>query len=232
MQRTRPYKATPFKAPARTPRPSLARARSIPSNRTIIARRTGELKYFDTTNSFAFDSTGEVPATGQLNIIPQGVNEQERIGRKIHVKSIHCHFQIAPNVATWNGSASGTFIRLMLVQDKQANGAAATYSGVGGVLQSDTVGSFRNLTNSNRFVVLKDWYFALNATAGVTSSFNSTSKVLEFNSKCDIPIEYDNVATTGALTTIRSNNLFLLARSTEDDIISCSGVTRIRFMDG
>lgn len=188
-----------------------------------------EQKFFDTTNTFNFDSTGEVPATGQLCIIPQGVNESERVGRKVTIKHIMMRGFLIPVAGTWTGGSE--VIRLMLVQDTQCNGAAATWSGANGVLESDTVHAFRNLENSNRFKILKDWYTVLNAQAGVTTSFNQTTRTFFFSKNCSIPIEWDSVATTGALTTIRSNNLFLIARGANDDQVAYSGVTRLRYID-
>jgi len=187
-----------------------------------------ESKFFDTTHSFTFDTTGEVPATGQLNLIPQGITEATRVGRKVTITSINQRLLIQPNTTVWIGS----ILRLMLVQDTQCNGAAATYSGVNGVLESDSVQAFRNLENSRRFIVHKDWYFPLTPKAGVVGAFNVEAQVLNFNKKCNIVLDFDSVASTGAIETIRSNNLFLLARSSmDDDIVQCQGVTRIRYID-
>jgi len=188
----------------------------------------GEMKFLDTAQGFTFDTTGEVPAGGQLNLIPQGVNESERIGRKVTIKSIHARWQIQPNANTWLGST----LRLLLVQDTQCNGAAATYSGVGGVLESDSVTAFRNLENTNRFIIHMDKFFSLQPTAGILTAFNASPKCITFSKRCNIPIEFDSSATTGAIGTIRSNNLFLLARSSlDDDLIQCIGVVRIRYSD-
>lgn len=233
MSTHRAYKSTPFKAPRRSLK--AARTASFTASRNVAAAKrfsrssSTELKFFDTANAWTFDFTGEVPATGQLNIVPQGVNESERIGRKITIKKIDVRLVISPNAATWVGSA----LRLLLVQDTQCNGAAATYSGVAGVLESTDVMAFRNLENVNRFVVHKDWMFVLNPTAGVTTSMNLTKKILKFSKEVSIPIEYDSVGTSGALTTTRSNNLFFIARSdNDDDSIAVAGVTRIRYIDG
>jgi len=187
-----------------------------------------ELKWLDTATSFNVDTTGEVPATGQLNLIPQGVEESQRVGRKVTIKSIHVRWNVQSANAAWQGSN----LRILLVQDKQANGAAATYSGVGGVLETDSVTAFRNLENSNRFIIHKDWFFPLIPAAGVTTSFNLTTRTIQWSKKCHIPIEFDPSAATGAIGTIRSNNLFLIARSSlDDDLITVSGVVRIRYVD-
>lgn len=233
MQRKASYKATPFKRPSKAHVPQLARSLSITAARAYAAGKrtapTGEVKYLDTTLSFLFDTTGEVPATGQLNLIPVGTGESERIGRKVHLKSIRLRGHLSPNTPDYQGE----IIRLMLVQDKQCNGAAATYSGVNGVLSADTVSAFRNLDNQDRFIIHKDWFFTINPTAGVTTSFNLQRVEFDFYKKLNVPIEFDSTVTTGALTTIRSNNFFLLARSVaNDDVFVMNGLCRIRYVDG
>ena len=54
-----------------------------PSKRVKTSKKTWrkkssgeELKFFDTALSFTCDATGEVPATGQLALIPQGILNQ------------------------------------------------------------------------------------------------------------------------------------------------------------
>jgi len=86
--------------------------------------KSAELKYFDNAISFNFDSTGEVPATGQLCTIPQGVAQTERVGRKITIKKIVAKLTIT--LATPTDAIGSDILRLALVQDTQANGAAAT----------------------------------------------------------------------------------------------------------
>lgn len=188
-----------------------------------------EMKFFDTQHDWDTDTTGEVPATGQLNLIPQGINESERIGRKITIKRIDTRLLIqAKATATFVGS----IVRICLVQDQQCNGAAATYSGVNGVLDTDIVTAFRNLENTNRFKILKDWYFAHEPHAGAPGANNLWQRTLRFGTSCNIPIEWDSSATTGVIGTIRSNNLFFICRSSKDDDgLQVLGTTRIRYTD-
>lgn len=232
MQRKQLFKPTPFRSVLkRTPsirRPAaIARARTLPINRSLKLA-TGENKFLDTTTSFTPDTTGEVPATGQLNLIPQGVEESQRIGRKVTINKISIRWVHAAGT-----TGTGSVYRILLVQDTQCNGAAATYSGVGGVLESSSVAAFRNLENSKRFIIHKDWFYALNYQAGVAGAFNTENKAITFNKDVNIPIEFDSAAATGAIGTIRSNNLFLLACSSADDDLSIvGGVVRIRYTDG
>lgn len=191
------------------------------------AGRGAEYKFFDTANSFTFDTTGEVPATGQLNLIPQGVTESTRVGRKCVLKSIQMKGIV--NSVPGAGGVGSTTAFMYLVLDKQANGAAAAVTDVltGNLLTT----AMRNLSNSQRFVVLKKWAWTLTAQAGVATAFAVTQRRFEFYKKCNIPLEFSS--TTGAITELRSNNLFLLAGAdnNSDDTIQMIGNTRVRFSD-
>jgi len=50
--------------------------------------RTRENKFFDTSLTFDFQTTSEVPPSGQLALIPQGTSQNTRIGRKVTIHSI------------------------------------------------------------------------------------------------------------------------------------------------
>jgi len=191
------------------------------------AGRGAEQKFFDTALSFNFDATGEVPATGQLVLIPQGVTESTRVGRKCVIKSVQ--MKGVTNAVPGGGGPGATSAYLYLVLDKQCNGAAAA---VTDVLTSNVLTTaFRNLANSSRFVILKKWVWVHNAQAGVATAFGTTQKRFDFYKKCNIPLEFSS--TTGAITELKSNNLFLLAGadSLSDDTISMIGNCRVRFAD-
>jgi len=190
------------------------------------APRASEQKFFDTTLSFAFDATGEVPATGQLCLIPQGVTESTRVGRKCLLKSIYIKGSLAYSPTTSAAAASTSYLYLIL--DKQTNGAAAGASDV--FMGTSFQTALRNLSNSSRFRILKMWVMDFNSTAGVSTAYNSVRKHIDYYRKLNIPLEFSS--TMGALTEIRSNNLFLMAGMTgADDLISMDGVCRLRFTD-
>lgn len=191
-----------------------------------------EIKFFDTALSFTIDATAEVPATGQLSLIPQGDTQSTRGGRKCVVTSINVkgNFVMVPAGA----AVSAETVYLYLIQDKQCNGAAATVSGDTGIFTSANLSTANmNLSNSSRFVILKKWVVPLMATAGVTTAYNNSICPFDFYRKCNIPLEYDGAATTGAIGTIRSNNIFLVAGTSgiTDDLVTVAGVARLRFAD-
>jgi len=82
-----------------------------------FAGRGAELKFFDTATSFSIDTSPEVPATGQLVLIPQGVTESTRVGRKCVIRSIQddgicgltrvrVRTQIRPMRSIWSWTSS------------------------------------------------------------------------------------------------------------------------------
>lgn len=185
-----------------------------------------ELKFFDTDLGFNFDLTGEVVATGQLNLIPQGTTESARIGRKVKIHSIQIRGVLKGVPVSAGTFADVTY--MILVQDTQCNGAAA------GVQDVMTGVSFEkamiNIANSGRFRILKRWVHHHTAASGVTGAKNDTAVALEYWKKCNIEINFSS--TTGAIGEIKSNNIFLMAGSTiSDDKVSFAGTCRLRFSD-
>jgi len=187
-----------------------------------------ELKFFDTALSFSFDATAEVPATGQLTLIPQGDTESTRDGRVAYIKSIQLRgfANFVPGAAA---AQSSTVCFLYLVLDTQCNGAAAAITDV---FTSNVAGTnLLNLNNSGRFRILKKWVITFNSAAGATTAFSNVTKQIEFYKRCNIKVDWSS--TTGAITEIRSNNVFLMAGSdgtTSDDTVAFVGNARLRFM--
>lgn len=187
---------------------------------------TQEHKYFDTALNFTIDSTGEVPSTGQLCLITQGDAGNQRDGINCHLESIsiHAFLNYVPSTAT----SASTIAVILLVQDTQCNGAAAT---AGDVMNStDFQSGHRNLTTGNRFKILKRFQFVLTATAGVSAAYNTVIAPWDYYSKLNIPMKFSN--STSSVADVESNNLFLLASSLQsDDLITVNGEVRLRFTD-
>jgi len=195
-----------------------------------FAGANAEKKFFDTSHSYLLDTTAEVPTSGQLCLIPQGVTESTRVGRKCTITSIQGKW-VLRLVPAASATAGGVYA-IYLVQDMQCNGAAAAASDV--FDGADPILQHRFLANSSRFKVLKKFTGVLSPKAGVSTAYNHDFKYINFYKKCNIPLEFSN--TTGAITELRSNNIFLVAAAggggTIDDLITVIGYTRLRFSDG
>jgi hypothetical protein len=86
-----------------------------------------ERKFFDTVVSGTVDTTAE--ALTSLNLIAQGVTQSTRVGRKCTVTEI-----IVKGMVEWTTVTNATMpqdqVRLILLLDKQANGANPSYADV------------------------------------------------------------------------------------------------------
>jgi len=194
-------------------------------NTYIPSQDLPEKKFFDTLINFNFDATAEVPATGQLALIPQGDTESTRDGRQCNVLSVQGRLLWTYAPAALATATTSCF--LYLIQDTQANGAAAVATDI---FTSTNAGiALHNLSNSQRFITLKKWKKTFNPQAGVSAAYNNVTHSMEFFKKIDMKMEFQGA--TGAITEIRSNNVFLYAGSDtlSDDTVSCSGFIRLRF---
>ena len=147
---------------------------------------------------------------------------------------------------TGSADADDAYVRIMLIQDRQANGAVTS---VGDVFQNDSAmtgsGTALNeifvrlrMENRYRFKTLYDKTFRLvSASAGATDG-SPTAKI-KFYVKFAKPLElmYDtSVSTEGADTALRSNNvnMFVACCNGVGARISANlvGILRLRFADG
>lgn len=199
----------------------------VVQRKPYYGRQSGELKFFDTAISFNVDSTGEVPSTGQLVLIPQGVTESTRVGRKCVITAIQGRLDLLFQPGA-NATATSTAV-IYVVLDKQANGAAAAATDV--FTSTVLTQAMHNLSNSGRFVILKKLQYTFNPPAGASTALNNMLVHSEWYKKCNIPLEFSGA--TGAITELRSNNIFLLASAYgTDDLIAVAGNVRVRFSDG
>lgn len=188
-----------------------------------------EVKFFDTIMGFQVDSTGEVPATGQLSLIPQGDTSTTRDGRQATITSVQVNAALTWRPGTVAEPTGCTKISLIL--DKQCNGSAASSAEM---FTNDNVAfGMINLDNNDRFTIIKQWTHNWNSMGinATTSVHNPQCKWIRWYKKTDIPMSWSGA--TGAITEIKSNNLFLYAGATSnltiDDQVSCSGTVRLRF---
>lgn len=193
-------------------------------------RGSGELKFLDTTKASTVTATAGTIFNDSLCVVPQDGTESGRVGRKITAKSFYFRgftYLAAATAAT----STDDQVRFIVYLDKQTNGAAAA---VTDILETADFYSFNNLANKSRFRILCDKKLSIQANGaaatGAAYSFGEVRKSWEKYIKVNLPLEYDNSATTGAITTQRSNNVGVLVIST--DATAQVGYTcRMRYTD-
>lgn len=197
-----------------------------------------ELKFLDTVKAGTnIDNQGTM-LSSSLNVIAQGNGENERIGRKLVIRHISIKGQLHLSGATDLIASAHNRLRLLVVLDKQCNGAAATLADI---IKSTgdvpSVDAHRDLANMSRFQVLHDKtvVFNVQAVAQTAAGIYVTPQIVktwEYSKSCNVPIEYDSVTTDGVIGTIRSNNLLVFAVAQNDAQACAVGyVCRVRFSD-
>lgn len=203
----------PFKPRARR---SMRRRRSMPrrrrrggqSTRSIAVRALRatdqERKFLD--NVFANNVVDSADATSislfVLNAVADGVNNFERIGRKMAMRSLYIQLAVELNAAA---VLNASYVRMIVVLDRQPNGALPTVPNVlllpaSGNLLTEML-SPNNLNNSKRFVTLWDHRvtFQRNFISGrLVQKYIPLSQSVQFN------------GTGGTIGNIATNSLILI----------------------
>ncbi len=196
-------------------RKNVVRGPSVAKNakaiRALKSKHTlDELKWLEqTTNDAVVSATGTVQP--QIFLVPQGINNGQRIGDKLGIVKIEMRF-ILDLPATVLVANTSDVIRVVIIQDRQANLALPN---VLDILFLTDIQSHQNRVNQKRFRFLYDVTKSLSSIAGAyngtTTQFANRSFGWNKNLTVKIPIEYDaDIATTGAVTTITQNNIVAL----------------------
>lgn len=190
-----------------------------------------ELKFHDLDVDDAVVATGGTIAEDSCVTIAQGLTESDRIGRKCTIKHIGWRFAVSIPATATGGSSGTDVVCVMLYQDKQTNGGAAT---VAGILESADFQSFNQLANKGRFRVLMDREYVVEppsaAGNGTANDFNEGIVTDTFFKAVNMPIEYDNSATDGSIGTVRTNNIGVLTIS-RSGLALFESKMRLRFSD-
>ncbi len=200
--------------------------------RRTILKSAGELKFHDLDIDDAVVAVNGTIAEDSCVTIAEGNGEQERVGRRVTITKIQWKYDLilASTAVAANTSDS---VRVILYQDRQCNGATATALNI---LKTDDFQSFNNLSNSKRFTILYTRTHQLSCPSGSgrgstdTLSFGENSLNVSMNKSCNIPIEYDSSVTTGAIASVRSNNIGVLLMG-KSGLCNFSSKMRLRFTD-
>lgn len=188
-------------------------------------------------------SGGEIQPTGGctgcLSAPAQGDGAQERDGKKIVIKSALIQGGIyVPAQTNQTGADVAPVVFLALVKDTQTNGVTINSEDVF-TNPAGNAGSgatpFRNMSNSSRFQVLKQWRQRLTQPNMVFDGTNieqggfNYSFVLSWKGIC--PVNFSTTATTANVSAVIDNSLHLIAYSNTTNLTpTINACCRIRFV--
>ncbi len=168
-----------------------------------------------------------------VSAVAQGDGESNRDGRKMEILSVHIKglLRLIQQEAVGNPTANAV-IRLILVLDKQTNGAQLNAEDVVTVTTVD-VNAWRNLQNSQRFRILKDERFNLQTLVMTTFQVNDFSTCqqetpFEFHVVFKKPIVVNHTGTTAVVASIADNSIHLIGVSS-NATSQITYVSRVRF---
>lgn len=212
----------PFKKP---------RISGFRAQQKAIGAATGsgpEWKNIDTTASITPGPSNGWSSMTCQNLIAQGAGLQQHVGRKIAIKKLIFRYQ-ASTTATTNPGPH----RIVIFYDNHNNG---TSPAITDVFTNDATTAMMNLDNSDRFLVLADFYpfeekgQSCEGGSGITN-FSSGVKVLKFNPPL---LTHFNNTTTATITAIQDGAIFLIisqAGTSASPAASLIHFTRIRYTD-
>lgn len=189
----------------------------------ILNQRSGgftgrELKFVDserTALALAGTWANIVPSTGVTNCIScpaQGNGEQQRIGRKYTIKSVHLRFRIAQNGSESQTAPIPAFnVRVIVYWDRQTNSTEPNAGDIMNTTGASDILAFRNLQTTTRFIVLMDKVIHFEqfgqVAEGASNLFaiGDRIKLFKFNKKITIPVLCDG--TTADVASVTDNSL-------------------------
>lgn len=155
-----------------------------------------------------------------LNGCLQGTSATTRLGRRITMKSIYIRGNLQLDTTTTGFCP----VRILVVYDKQANGAAPVATDI---LVTDTINAQNNLSNSRRFVTLFDEVVPVIGTAGPQAAHVKLYKKLQHQ------VEF-NSGNAGTIADIQTGSVYSVVFANNRTAVATilSGlVCRIRFTD-
>lgn len=216
------------------------RTRTVASHRATPASLTSrrpEVKALDNP-----PITTPITTTGTfilLNDVPNGSQYFQRVGTKVTMRNLHLTGFIT-NTAT---SAAADWVRIMVVYDRQTNGALpASADLISSIASSGTTSSmgldFLNLNNRDRFTVLRNKKYVLPTvtnTAGVLTNVGvidgayPTVHFDEFITMKEMVAQFK--ASAGSVADIASGSLLLYVQSQGTASWSFTWSSRLRYDD-
>lgn len=174
--------------------------------------------------NYEITSTGSVTL---LNGVATGDDFTDRDGRRIMMKSVYITGYTRPT----DNNYSDHGCRMLIVYDKQANGAAPA---VTAILKENTFSGQLNLNNRSRFQIIADKRWVVGSrdtTATMAFAASPSNHNVKIFKSLNMDTQYSG--TTAAVASIATGALYmvLIADNGAGLGSTFSGTTRVRFMD-
>lgn len=177
-----------------------------------------------------------------LNGSQNGTGYWNRIGNKIHMKSLYFN---AYMYATGTQTEYPDYIRVIIVYDRQTNAALPNWSDVIlSITQANATSSISmdniNLTNKDRFSILMDERYMLpvcptaSAETQVAQNFNANCEHIMIKRYIKLGLETQYKASSGAIGDITTGGLFLMTQglyASGSQGFALNFSSRVRFSD-
>jgi len=182
------------------------------------SKTTKESKAITNDAGAAFNTTASIVL---MNGVATGDDYTNRDGRKISMTSALLRLYFESSTTT-----TEPLVRLMLIYDKQANGAAPTAADIFDATIATNAVSPNNLNNRDRFVTLADEAFIMKQGVNVAGSFRA-----HLCRYIKLPRLQTVFSGTGAtVASIATGSIYLVQVSNVASVTS-TGTCRIRFID-
>ena len=155
--------------------------------------------------------------------LTRGTSAASRIGNKIHYKRLRLNYDQGARIAIDNG---GWNLRMVLVYDKQPNGATPTATTL---WSADDVNAFPNLANLDRFIILYD---KITQCTGLNNNFSNANYYIDID-LCGLDATF-NTGNAGTIADIQTGALFMTYACTPINGASNGGLwfrTRVDWTD-
>jgi len=201
-------------------RPTVAKlARQVRAIRTRLPeKRTVDNGLID----IDFSSTAQFTL---LNGIQLGDEFYQREGKDITITGIHLRGMLS---LTGSATATGSdYCRLILIYDRQANGAAPTFANIFSTRDQannavSTAYALRNVVNKKRFKILMDKHFSYppvdaNVTIDIASKImpqlhgQIKSPLVDWGKRVKLPVVYSGSTNPSVIADIQYGSLYLIA---------------------
>lgn len=152
------YKKSPKTIPYKKRKEGYSTPKMSLTNPKQLAQLSLEKKNIDFGGTLTPTGINGWSAVTMVNGLAQGPGSSNRIGRKVHLKSLYLRYMYLPT------TAAGGQARILVVYDKQTNAALPSINDI--LTGAPDINSPNNLANAERFVTLVDCITLLPGTAG------------------------------------------------------------------